>query len=67
MTNGPLRLILALQQRRIVTGQQVADELSCSVRTIYRYIARLRDVGFDIRGEPGVGYMMNTKKQRLMP
>lgn len=42
----------------LTTAEALASHFGLSVRTIYRRIARLRDAGFPIRGEPGVGYIM---------
>ncbi len=44
--------------RHPVTGQRLAQELSVSLRTVYRDIATLQAQGADIRGEAGVGYIL---------
>src|SRR6185436_14815976 len=44
--------------RRPVTAQQLATELSVSVRTIYRDIETLVAQGASIAGEAGVGFVM---------
>lgn len=44
--------------RHPVAGQRLAQELSISLRTLYRDIATLQAQGADIRGEPGVGYIL---------
>jgi predicted DNA-binding transcriptional regulator YafY len=41
-----------------VSGQQLADELDVSLRTIYRDIATLQTQGASIAGEPGMGYVL---------
>jgi predicted DNA-binding transcriptional regulator YafY len=52
-------LIQALRRhRRPVTAQQLAAELSVSVRTIYRDIETLVAQGASIAGESGVGFVM---------
>ena len=52
-------LIQALRRhRRPVTAQQLASELSVSVRTIYRDIETLVAQGASIAGEAGVGFVM---------
>jgi predicted DNA-binding transcriptional regulator YafY len=52
-------LIQALRRhRRPVTAQQLATELSVSVRTIYRDIETLVGQGASIAGEAGVGFVM---------
>lgn len=54
-----LALIQALRRhRRPVTAQQLATELSVSVRTIYRDIETLVAQGASIAGEAGVGFVM---------
>ena len=54
-----LALIQALRRhRRPVTAQQLAAELSVSVRTIYRDIDTLVAQGAPIAGEAGVGFVM---------
>ncbi|MNJ29577.1 putative transcription repressor NiaR [compost metagenome] len=56
------RLLTLLQilrtYRHPVTGQRLAQELSVSLRTLYRDIATLQAQGADIRGEPGMGYIL---------
>jgi predicted DNA-binding transcriptional regulator YafY len=58
-TERLLTLIQALRRhRRPVTAQQLATELSVSVRTIYRDIDTLVGQGASIAGEAGVGFVM---------
>jgi predicted DNA-binding transcriptional regulator YafY len=52
------RLVQFLRARRFATGDQIADELAVSKRTIYRDIADLQTSGVPIRGEAGVGYRL---------
>jgi predicted DNA-binding transcriptional regulator YafY len=52
------RLVQLLRARRFATGDQIADELGVSKRTIYRDIADLQTSGVPIRGEAGVGYRL---------
>lgn len=56
------RLLSLLQilrrHRHPVQGQQLADELGISIRTLYRYIATLHAQGADIQGAPGLGYTL---------
>ncbi len=54
-----LDLLQLLRNRSVpVSGDQLADELNISIRTLYRDIATLQVQGADIRGEPGVGYVL---------
>lgn len=52
-------LIQILRRYRYpISGQQLADELDVSLRTIYRDIATLQTQGASIEGEPGMGYVL---------
>jgi predicted DNA-binding transcriptional regulator YafY len=52
-------LMQALRRhRRTVSGGALARELGVSLRTIRRDVATLQDMGADIAGEPGVGYIL---------
>jgi predicted DNA-binding transcriptional regulator YafY len=44
--------------KRAVTSEKLASKLGISVRTLYRDIASLQAQGADIRGEPGLGYVL---------
>lgn len=46
------------RHRRPVTGDVIAEELEVSVRTLYRDIVSLQSTGVPIRGEAGVGYVL---------
>ncbi len=52
-------LLQILRRHRYpITGQQLADELNVSLRTLYRDIATLQAQGAFIEGEPGLGYVL---------
>ena len=52
-------LIQALRRhRRPVSGSKLAQEMSVSLRTMYRDIQTLIDQGAPIEGESGIGYVM---------
>jgi predicted DNA-binding transcriptional regulator YafY len=54
-----LDLLQILRRHRApVTGPALAEELGVSIRTLYRDIATLQAQGADIRGEPGLGYVL---------
>ena len=54
-----LELMQALRRRRRpVSAADLADELSVSMRTIYRDIQTLIGQGAAIEGEAGVGYVL---------
>lgn len=58
-TSRLLDLIQNLRNRRApVSGPVLAAELGVSIRTLYRDIATLQAQGADIRGEPGLGYVL---------
>jgi predicted DNA-binding transcriptional regulator YafY len=46
--------------RRPVTAAGLADALSVSVRTVYRDIQTLMDLGAPIAGEAGLGYLLRS-------
>ncbi|WP_115719407.1 helix-turn-helix transcriptional regulator [Gallaecimonas mangrovi] len=54
-----LDLMQLLRRHRYpVTGQQLAQTLNVSLRTLYRDIATLQGQGADISGEAGIGYQL---------
>ncbi|MDO4776493.1 MAG: YafY family protein [Cardiobacteriaceae bacterium] len=58
-TQRLLTLLQSLRQKRHpVTAHALADELGVSPRTIYRDIDTLRQQGADIRGEAGLGFIL---------
>ncbi len=52
--------LLRRQQRKPVTADAIADELETSKRTIYRDIATLMAQRVPIRGEAGIGYVLDS-------
>src|ERR1700730_1173159 len=58
-TTRLFKLMDALRgHRRPVTAARLADDLSVSVRTLYRDIQTLIDLGAPLEGEAGVGYLL---------
>jgi predicted DNA-binding transcriptional regulator YafY len=55
-----LRLLSLLQTHRHWTGEELADRLEVSVRTVRRDVDRLRDLGYPVAAAPGVegGYQL---------
>lgn len=49
------------RSRRSVTAEGIAEELDISVRSVYRDIADLTRQGVPIRGEVGVGYILDRR------
>ena len=55
-----LDLLQLLRNRtQPITGPDLAAELGISIRTLYRDIVTLQAQGADIRGEPGLGYILH--------
>jgi predicted DNA-binding transcriptional regulator YafY len=55
-----LQVIQILRRhRRPVTGEAIARELEVSLRTIYRDVAALSLEGVPVRGEAGIGYVLD--------
>jgi predicted DNA-binding transcriptional regulator YafY len=56
-----LNLIEEFRRHRCpVSGNELAQSLGVSIRTLYRDIASLRALGAGIEGEPGVGYVLRS-------
>lgn len=54
-----IELMQVLRRHRgVVSGSELAREAGVSLRTIYRDIATLQEMGADIEGEAGVGYVL---------
>ena len=60
-TTRLFKLMDALRgHRRPVTAARLADDLSVSVRTVYRDIQTLIDLGAPLEGEAGIGYLLRA-------
>jgi predicted DNA-binding transcriptional regulator YafY len=58
-TTRLFKLMDALRgHRRPVTAARLADDLAVSVRTVYRDIQTLMDLGAPVEGEAGLGYLL---------
>ncbi len=53
-----LGTILLLQSRRVVTAEQIAAHFEITVRTVYRDLSALSEIGVPIAAEAGVGYSL---------
>ncbi|MDP0500476.1 MAG: YafY family protein [Verrucomicrobiota bacterium JB022] len=51
-------LVLWLQQKRVVTAEELAAHFELSVRTVYRDLAALSEAGIPLVAEAGVGYSL---------
>jgi len=55
------QIVSYMQGRRVaITAQDIADEFDISVRTVYRDIQDLITTGIPIRGEAGIGYIIDN-------
>jgi predicted DNA-binding transcriptional regulator YafY len=60
-TTRLFKLMDALRgHRRPVTAARLADDLEVSVRTVYRDIQTLIDLGAPLEGEAGIGYLLRA-------
>ncbi|MEG2423870.1 HTH domain-containing protein, partial [Glutamicibacter sp.] len=50
-----LRLLSLLQTHRYWSGDELAERLDVSLRTVRRDIDRLRDLGYPVQADRGVG------------
>lgn len=64
--NRVAAILVQLQSKKIVKGQEIADRFSISLRTVYRDIKTLEEAGVPIAGEAGVGYSI-MEGYRLPP
>ncbi|UOG73245.1 YafY family transcriptional regulator [Hymenobacter tibetensis] len=51
-------ILVQLQARRLVRGQDLAERFGVSLRTIYRDLRTLEEAGVPLCGEVGVGYSL---------
>ena len=59
-------ILIQLQSKKVVKGQDIADRFGMSLRTLYRDIKTLQEAGVPIIGEPGTGYSI-MEGYRLPP
>ncbi|MNW36540.1 bifunctional biotin--[acetyl-CoA-carboxylase] synthetase/biotin operon repressor [compost metagenome] len=57
-TERQLAILLELQRSKVIKGEELAEKLETSVRTIYRDIQALSESGVPIIGAPGQGYSL---------
>ncbi|MGL4599624.1 MAG: helix-turn-helix transcriptional regulator, partial [Bacteroidia bacterium] len=51
-------ILIQLQSKKIVKGQDIANRFSISLRTVYRDIKVLEESGVPIISEAGIGYSL---------
>src|SRR5690606_8655993 len=54
-TGRVLRLLSLLGSRPVWTGPELAERLGVTTRTVRRDVDRLREIGYPVRAEQGVG------------
>ncbi len=54
-TRRALRLLTLLQSRPVWRGEELADRLAVTTRTVRRDVERLRELGYPVRAAQGVG------------
>jgi predicted DNA-binding transcriptional regulator YafY len=59
-------ILIQLQARRVVKGQDLAARFGVSLRTVYRDLRTLEEAGVPLCGEAGVGYSL-AEGYRLPP
>lgn len=59
-------ILIQLQSKKVVKGQEIADRFSISLRTAYRDIRTLEEAGVPIVSEAGIGYSI-MEGYRLPP
>ncbi|SHI89978.1 Predicted DNA-binding transcriptional regulator YafY, contains an HTH and WYL domains [Hymenobacter daecheongensis DSM 21074] len=59
-------ILIQLQARRVVKGQELAERYGVSLRTVYRDLRTLEEAGVPLCGEAGVGYSL-AEGYRLPP
>jgi predicted DNA-binding transcriptional regulator YafY len=62
-----LTLLEILQARDSVTGAELAQRLEVDLRTVQRYIVRLKDLGIPVDSTPGVGGAYRLRSGFRMP
>ncbi|HTJ11213.1 MAG TPA: YafY family protein [Dinghuibacter sp.] len=59
-------ILVHLQSKRRVTGQEIADRFGISLRSVYRDVKALEESGVPVIGEAGIGYSI-MEGYRLPP
>lgn len=62
-----LRLLTLLQQHAVWTGPELAERLDVSVRGVRRDVARLRELGYPVHSERGLGGGYRLAAGKAMP
>lgn len=62
-----IRLLSLLQSRRDWTGDELADRLEVTPRTVRRDVERIRDLGYQVSASPGVAGGYRLASGRALP
>ncbi len=65
-TDRLVAMVLFLQGRRLVRGEELAEHFGINLRTVYRDVVALGEAGVPVVGEAGVGYSI-VKGYHLPP
>ncbi|MEJ7630584.1 MAG: YafY family protein [Nocardioidaceae bacterium] len=65
--NRLLRLLTLLQSRSLWTGEEVAERLEVTERTVRRDVDRLRELGYPVEASPGVGGGYRLGRGKALP
>lgn len=66
-TRRLLRLLSLLESRAVWTGPELSDRLEVTTRTIRRDVDRLRDLGYPVMGDHGIGGGYRLGSGRRLP
>jgi BirA family transcriptional regulator, biotin operon repressor / biotin---[acetyl-CoA-carboxylase] ligase len=50
-----------------ISGEEISEKLKVSRAAVWKHIERLREEGYDIAGEPHVGYRLMGTPDKLIP
>lgn len=53
-----LKFVNVFADGKCHNANEIADKLGITLRSTYRYASRLKTLGFKVRGEAGVGYLV---------
>ena len=69
MNAGAARVLVALRQARAapLSGEDLSRGLGVTRAQVWKHVEALRDLGYEIEGEPGGGYRLAGAPDRLYP
>lgn len=54
-------ILRILRDGKMHVAEDIAFLAGCHVRTVYRHVAAARQVGWEIKGDKGCGYMLRER------